>query len=356
MEITNLITLGIFFVLMLSLALFFLKASFKNLALKTLQENQKHFLDLAENKFKQLRTESQSDLETKKEAIEKELGHLNKALENFKTNTTELKTNIHLSREQISHLTKTTHSLHNVLSNNQARGQWGERQAEDLLRYFGLKEGINYDVQTSESGNRPDFSFYLPKGKRLNMDIKYPISAYQSYLEAESKLEKEQFLKQFLSDIKTHIKSVSKRGYINPAEGTLDFCLLFISNEGIYNFINKQKELTDLASEHSLVFCGPTSLFAILSMIRQSIQSFMIEEEAKNFQADLNKFKSEWSKYKEKMLAVETKMEQASKALHEAETTRSKALERPLNKLLDYDFHSKDSWTNKPSLIYKRRV
>jgi DNA recombination protein RmuC len=343
MEISTFIILISFFLLALLIAVLFLKATFKTLALKTLQENQKYFLDLAENKFSQLRTENQADIEAKKEAIEKQLSYLNKELESFKTNTTELKTNIHLSREQITNLTKTTHSLNNVLSNNQARGQWGERQAEDLLRHFGLKEGINYDMQTSESGNRPDFSFYLPKGKRLNMDIKYPISAYQSYLEAESKSEKDSFLKQFISDIKTHIKDVSKRGYINPADGTLDFCILFISNEGIYNFINKQKELTDLASDHNLVFCGPTSLFAILSMIRQSIQSFMIEEEAKNFQSDLNRFKSEWSKYKEKILSVETKLEQASKALHEAETTRSKALERPLSKLLDYDFNSKDS-------------
>ena len=343
MEISTFIILISFFLLALLITVLFLKATFKTLALKTLQENQKYFLDLAENKFSQLRTENQADIEAKKEAIEKQLGYLNKELESFKTNTTELKTNIHLSREQITNLTKTTHSLNNVLSNNQARGQWGERQAEDLLRHFGLKEGINYDMQTSESGNRPDFSFYLPKGKRLNMDIKYPISAYQSYLEAESKSEKDSFLKQFISDIKTHIKDVSKRGYINPADGTLDFCILFISNEGIYNFINKQKELTDLASDHNLVFCGPTSLFAILSMIRQSIQSFMIEEEAKNFQSDLNRFKSEWSKYKEKILSVETKLEQASKALHEAETTRSKALERPLSKLLDYDFNSKDS-------------
>ena len=244
------------------------------------------------------------------------------------------------SRWQNTSATNTTNSLNNVLSNNQARGQWGERQAEDLLRHFGLKEGVNYDKQTSESGNRPDFSFYLPKEKRLNMDIKYPISAYQAYLEADSKVEKERHLKQFLSDIKSHIKGVSKRGYINPAEGTLDFCILFISNEGIYNFINKQKELTDLASEHKLVFCGPTSLFA---MIRQSIQSFMIEEEARNFQSDLNKFKSEWCKYKEKIGSVEIKLEQATKALSEAESTRTKALERPLNKLLEYDFDSKES-------------
>jgi hypothetical protein len=37
------------------------------------------------------------------------------------------------------------------------------------------------------------------------------------------------------------------------------------------------------------------------------------------------------------------KLEQATKALSEAESTRTKALERPLNKLLEYDFDSKES-------------
>lgn len=343
MENNTLLIFCLLFLATLCVALFFLKVLFKNIALKALQDNQKYFLELAQNKFDQLSTRSSEDLESKKEAIEKQLLHLHKELDALKTNTTELKTNLSLSKEQLSGLTQTTNNLNAVLSNNQARGQWGERQAEDLLRHFGLEEGVSYKKQTSESGNRPDFSFYLPKGKRLNMDIKYPITAYQSYLETDSALEKDKYLKQFISDIKTHIKAVAKRNYINPSEGTLDFCLIFISNEGIYNFINKQPELIDLAFELNIVLCGPTSLFAILSLIHQSTQNFVIEEQARNFQSDLIKFKSEWVKYKDKIASVETKLEQASKALQEAETTRTKALEKPLNKLLDCELENSDN-------------
>ena len=99
METSTLIILGLFFLLSVLLILLFLKIIFKNLALKTLQENQKSFLDLAEDKFNQLRSNNQTDLETKKEAIEKQLNHLNKELETFKTNTTELKTNAPLENK-----------------------------------------------------------------------------------------------------------------------------------------------------------------------------------------------------------------------------------------------------------------
>lgn len=340
MENSFSITYLLFFLISLVATLFLIKIIIQNIALNALKENQKSFLDLAEQSFQKLRASSNEDLESKKTSIEKQLGQLNAELDKLKTNTTELKANIQLSKEQLTGLTETTNQLNSVLSNNQQRGQWGERQAEDLLRHFDFQEGVNYNKQTSEGGDRPDFTFYLPKGKRLNMDVKFPIRAFQSYLGAESKTEQESHLKQFTTDIKTHLKAIAKRKYINPADGTLDYCIMFISNEGIFQIVNQQEELLDLAKELSIVICGPTSLFAILSLIRQSISSFQIEERAKIIQKDLLKFQDEWNNYKDKMDSVQTKMDQASKALEEAQGTRTRALERPLNKILSHEFDS----------------
>ena len=339
MENSFSITYIIFFLVLLVATLFLIKIIFQNLALKALKDNQKSFLDLAEQSFQNLRSSSNEDLESKKTAIEKQLSLLNNELDKLKINTTELKTNIQLSKEQLTNLTTTTNHLNSVLSNNQQRGQWGERQAEDLLQHFDFQEGVNYDKQTSEGGDRPDFTFYLPKGKRLNMDVKFPIRAYQSYLDAESKSEQESHLKQFTTDIKGHLKAISKRNYINPSEDTLDYCIMFISNEGIFQIVNQKQELLNLAKDCSIVICGPTSLFAILSLIRQSLNSFQIEESAKVIQSDLSKFQDEWIKYKDKMSSVQTKMDQASKALEEAQGTRIRALERPLQNILKHDLN-----------------
>jgi DNA recombination protein RmuC len=330
----------IFFLILLVATLFLIKIIIQNLALKALRENQKSFLELAEQSFQKLRASSNEDLDSKKTAIEKQLSQLNAELDKLKTNTTELKANIQLSKEQLTSLTETTNQLNSVLSNNQKRGQWGERQAEDLLQHFDFQEGINYNKQTSEGGDRPDFTFYLPKGKRLNMDVKFPISAFQSYLDAESKSEQESHLKQFNTDIKTHLKAIAKRKYINPADDTLDYCIMFISNEGIFQIVNQQQDLLDLAKDLSIVICGPTSLFAILSLIRQSVSSFHIEERAKIIQKDLLKFQDEWEKYKDKMASVQTKMDQAGKALEEAQGTRTRALERPLQNIISHEIDS----------------
>ena len=60
------------------------------------------------------------------------------------------------------------------------RGQWGERMAEDVLRLAGFVENVNYRKQVQIEGGtgRPDYTFELPKGHVLYMDVKFPLAAY----------------------------------------------------------------------------------------------------------------------------------------------------------------------------------
>ncbi len=333
-----LLIISIFFLLLLVAFALIQKMLFQNIANKLFEENRKKLLEESKEEFKSLRSHTNEDLETKKVSIEKQLSLLKDELKSLRDNTTALKTDLSHSKDTLGSLTQITNDLNAVLSNNQKRGQWGERQAEDLLQHFDLQEGTNYEKQASESGARPDFTFKLPKGKRLNMDVKYPIKAYQAYLQVDSKNEQEQHLKQFINDVKTHIKTIAKRKYINPAEGTLDYCLMFVSNEGIFQFINQQDEILDLAKGLNIVLCGPTSLFAILSLIRQSVKSFQIEEKAKSFQKEFERFQNEWENYKGKINSVEEKFGKAQEALDEARGTRTRALEKPLQKILEHEF------------------
>jgi DNA recombination protein RmuC len=98
-------------------------------------------------------------------------------------------------------LADTTRSLHQALANPQARGQWGERMAEDVLRLAGFVENVNYRKQAQLRGaggdgtGRPDFTFDLPKGHVLHMDVKFPLAAYLRYLAATSDTERSEHVK-----------------------------------------------------------------------------------------------------------------------------------------------------------------
>ena len=144
------------------------------------------------------------------------------------------------SSQQTQALMQTTNSLREALGSTKARGQWGERMAEDVLRLAGLVENVNYVKQKTIDGRlRPDFTFLLPKSLKLHMDVKFPLDNYLRFLEAPSDAEKAKFRTDFLRDVKARIKECTSRDYID-SEVTVDYVLLFIPNEQIYAFIHEQ--------------------------------------------------------------------------------------------------------------------
>src|SRR6478752_6802397 len=112
-------------------------------------------------------------------------------------------------------LAESTRSLREALANPQVRGQWGERMAEDVLRLAGFHENINYVKQTQIEGGtgRPDYTFPMPKGHALYMDVKFPMASYLRYLEVDTNAEREVHLKRFLSDVRLRVKELAKRDY-----------------------------------------------------------------------------------------------------------------------------------------------
>src|SRR5581483_5877511 len=138
-----------------------------------------------------------------------------------------------------SELAGTTQALREALASPKARGQWGERMADDVLRAAGLLEGVNYRKQRAIAGGTiPDFTFLLPRDVELHMDVKFPIDNYLRHLEAPTDGEREATRAAFLRDVRNRIKELASRGYADPRT-TPGYLLLFIPNESVYAFIQE---------------------------------------------------------------------------------------------------------------------
>ena len=311
-----------------------LEQAFSNLSREALTDNQSQFLDLARNEFKKLEDTSSQQLDQKKELIDNSLKTIATSVKQLNEGTARLHGQVEHSTKRIENLSDTTDQLRRILSSSQARGQWGERMVEDILNLLGMLEGKNYEKQTTEGTDRPDFTFNLPKGKRLNMDVKFPITHYENFLAAEDEATQISEKKHFLADIRGHVKAVASRSYIDPAGGTVDYVLLFIPNESIYSFINQEDhELMDYAMEKRIVLCSPLTLYAILSLVRQSVASFAVEKRAGDLQKLVQQFAKQWEKYSEKVDAMGKSLGTTQKHFDELSTTRTKALERPMDKI-----------------------
>ena len=312
-----------------------LKAEFGDLSRQALEQNMETFYKVATQKFGDILKSSESTMDEKKKLIDASLEGMSKNLEGLSKSTFELKGQMEESKKGIDQLSDKTSKLSRILDSSQARGQWGERMVKDILDHLGLKKGINFETQSGSKAGKPDFTFLLPEGKRLNMDVKFPWDHYAKLFSTDDEDDNGIERKSFLKDVKGHVKTLSKRDYIDPADGTLDFVLMFIPNEGIYAFLNKPKtgedSLVEFAMENKVLLCSPITLFAILAMVRQSVQSFHLESKAIEVQDLVQSFKAQWNKFFETMNALGKSLGTVNTHYKNLSTTRATALKKPMD-------------------------
>jgi DNA recombination protein RmuC len=234
-------------------------------------------------------------------------------------------------------LADSTRSLREALANPQARGQWGERMAEDVLRLAGFTEHVNYRKQTQVAGGtgRPDYTFELPKGHVLYMDVKFPLASYLRYLEVHTDAERQAHLKRFLADVRARVKELAQREYAREGDRpAIDYVLLFLPNEQLTGFIHEHDPgLLDEAMGQRVVMCSPLTLFAFLGVIRQAFDNFMIEQTSDEILQLIGKFGQQWQKYTESATKVKDRLDSVQKEFDLLVGTRRRQLERPLQQL-----------------------
>ena len=323
------------------------KASFGSLSLDALSKSTDEFLKLAKSGFESERETNVRELEAKKGLIDQQLvrmtteldniGKLMKDLEKDRAEKFgELTRHLQVTGEQTNLLLQTTGLLKEALAGAKSRGQWGERMAEDILRAAGFAENLNYAKQKTieGAGSRPDFTFFLPRDLKLNMDVKFPLDNYLRFLDAATDPEKERYRADFLKDVKSRIREVTTRDYINGEQGTIDCVLLFIPNEQVYAFIQEQDSLIlEEGIRQRVICCSPATLFAVLTVIRQAVDSFSVQQTSNEILSLFGSFKKQWGEFTRKLESVGKRMEDLHREFEALSTTRKRQLERPLRRI-----------------------
>lgn len=317
---------------------------------QALQSNAEQFLTLAEQRLRletslgeeQLKAR-QAEFDRGLRDITQSLGEMTKFVQETdkrrQDSLVELGAVVRESQVSVQELNRVTQGLNQALTSGQRRGQWGERMADDILRASGLIEGVNYTRNKTTSGNdgastRPDFTFLLPQNRILHMDVKFPLAGYLRYIEAATDPERDAARKQFLSDVRARLREVVTRGYIDPAAGTLDYVLVFIPNEQVYGFIHEHDpNVLDEALGMRVVLCSPITLFAVLAVIRQSVENFRLSEQTDRILSALGGFATQWEKYQEALGKLGGRLDSARKAYEELATTRTNVLQRQVDKV-----------------------
>lgn len=241
---------------------------FENLANKILDEKSSKFTEQNKENIKNILSPLQEKIST----FEKKVEQTHK--ENIIQNTS-LKEQILGLKNLNEQMSKEAVNLTRALKgDNKTQGNWGELVLERVLEKSGLEKDREYFVQQSfkrEDGSRamPDVVIYLPDGKRLIIDSKVSLIAYERYVNEDEETLKETYLKEHISSLKKHVEQLSAKNYQDLYDiKSLDFVLLFVPIETAFSVaINKENSIYNQAFEKNIVIVTPSTLLATLRTI-----------------------------------------------------------------------------------------
>nr|WP_299033648.1 DNA recombination protein RmuC [uncultured Tenacibaculum sp.] len=241
---------------------------FENLANKILDEKSNKFTEQNKKNIKDILNPLQEKIQTfekKVEDTQKESISMHSALKEQLLGLKEL--NAQMSKETLN-LTKA------LKGDSKTQGNWGELVLERVLEKSGLEKDREYFVQqsfTNDEGKRimPDVVIHLPDNKKMVVDSKVSLTAYEQYVNSEDDIVKERFAKEHVNSLKRHVEQLSEKKYedIYKIESP-DFVLLFVPIEPAFAVaLNEDNTLYNKAFERNIVIVTPTTLLATLRTI-----------------------------------------------------------------------------------------
>jgi DNA recombination protein RmuC len=171
---------------------------------------------------------------------------------------------------------------------NKMQGNWGEVVLERILEESGLREGHEYEIQTSHRDSdgkllRPDVLVHLPQGREIIIDSKVSLVAYETFMSSDDPQMKTNALKQHIASIEAHVKGLSNKCYeALERVNTLDFVLLFMPIEGAFLLALEQDGgFFRRAYDHNIIIVSPSTLLVTLRTIEHIWRRERQEENAK---------------------------------------------------------------------------
>ena len=241
---------------------------FENLANKILEEKTNKFTEQNKENLKNILT----PLQDKIQLFEKKVEDTHKESIDYHA---ALRQQILGLREMNAQMSKETLNLTKALKgDSKMQGNWGELILERVLEKSGLEKGREYEVQQSfvnEDGNRvfPDVVINLPDGKKMIVDSKVSLTAYEKYSNEEDDLLKNSYLKEHINSVKRHVEQLSDKNYHDLYQmESPNFVLLFIPIESAFALaLNEDISLYSKAFEKNIIIVTPSTLLATLRTI-----------------------------------------------------------------------------------------
>lgn len=292
---------------------------FENLANRIMEEKSVRFTEQNKENLKNIL----SPLQEKIQLFEKKVEDTHKESIDYHAALREHIQNIKLMNET---MTRETMNLTKALKgDSKLQGNWGELVLERVLAKSGLEKGREYEVQqsfTTAEGTRvlPDVIINLPDGKKMIVDSKVSLTAYERYCNEEDDSLKPSHLKEHVNSIRRHVEQLGEKNYHDLYKiESPDFVLLFIPIEPAFAIaLNEDGNLYSKAFEKNIVIVTPSTLLATLRTIDSMWTNQKQQENAWEIARQAGALYDKFEGFMNDLITVGKKMDEGKKAYEES--------------------------------------
>lgn len=175
----------------------------------------------------------------------------------------------------------------------------GEWSLENLLAQILPKD--SYKLQYAFKDNKKADALVQLADFSVSIDAKFPLSAFEKVVAAETEEEKTKLRRQFLKDVTAHIDKIAS-DYIRPAEGTLDFALMYIPAENIYyetivKYAGETQDILQYCLDKKVIPVSPNLLYAYLMTVVMGLHGLQIEKQAAEIRQNLKRLNASFADF-----------------------------------------------------------
>jgi DNA recombination protein RmuC len=219
------------------------------------------------------------------------------------------------AQKNITELSSRVSSLSAVLSNKQARGAFGQARMEAIVQ-DGLPKGAFAFQHTLKSGKRPDCAVFLPDGRPLVIDAKFPLEAVTAFRDAVSDEERNRAAQRLRQDIGRHVADIAEK-YLVPGE-TQDTALMFVPSESVYAELHDGfDDIVQKAYRARVVLVSPALLMLAIQVIQQIQKDARMREAADRIRSEVGAMLDDLGRLRERVVRLERHFGQANEDIRQ---------------------------------------